>query len=95
LDCRKRGEHRGVAETTTIQKGMIDEGGDGREDQVWSLGPDLWGRCRNDYRLFVGWLVNFRRDPKDNREGGLGESGGDLRRPIREGTEQQRETERI
>jgi hypothetical protein len=33
-----------------------------------------------------GWTT-FQDDPKDVRRGGLGESGGDLRRPIYEGTE--------
>ena len=34
-----------------------------------------------------GGLVNRRHYPKDIRRSGLGESGGDLRRPIYEATE--------
>ena len=38
----------------------------------------------------VGWLVNLQHEPNEERCGGLGESGGDLRRPIYKGTEQSR-----
>jgi len=47
----------------------------------------LWGSHRNDHRLCVGWLDNLQHDPNDDQRGGLGESGGDLRRPIYEATE--------
>src|SRR3990172_3159073 len=67
--------------------GLVNETRDGSEDEVWSLGPDLWGSHRNDHRLCVGWLDNLRNHPNDDQRGGLGESGGDLRRPIYEATE--------
>jgi hypothetical protein len=41
-----------------------------------------WGRHRHDHRLCVGWLGHRAHDPKAGRRGGLGGSGGDLRRPI-------------
>ena len=56
------------------------------EDQVWNLGPDLWGRHRHDRRLCVGWLQYLQDEPNEDPERGGGESGGDLRRPIHEGT---------
>ena len=55
--------------------------------KYWSLGSYCWGNHRNDHRFCVGGLDNLQHDPKDVRRGGLGESGGDLRRPIYEGTE--------
>ncbi len=40
-----------------------------------------------NHRFCVGGLDNRRYDQNDDRRGGLGKSGGDLRRPIYEGTE--------
>ena len=34
-----------------------------------------------------GWLDNLRHDPNEDQRGGLGESGGHLRRPVHEATE--------
>ena len=55
--------------------------------KIKCLGPYLWGSHRNDHRLCVGWLDNLQHDPNDDQRGGLGESGGDLRRAIYEATE--------
>src|SRR6266705_7132238 len=74
--------------------GLGNEAGDGSEDQVRYLGPYLWGSHRNDRRVFVGWLVNLRLDPNDDQRGGPGESGGDLRRAVYEGTEPRTEAQR-
>src|SRR5437773_10452488 len=67
--------------------GLANEARDCSEDEVWSLGPHLWGSHRNDHRLGVGWRDDVQHDPDDDQRGGLGESGGDLRRPIYEATE--------
>jgi len=48
-----------------------------------------------DHRLCMGWLANRGALPKDDRRGGLGESGGDLRRPIYEATNHERETKEL
>jgi len=52
----------------------------------------LWGLIcggsdRHNHRLCVGWLDNLRHEPNEDQRGSLGESGGDLRRPIYEATE--------
>ena len=52
---------------------------------IWGL--ICWGSHRNDHRFCVGGLDNRRHDQNDDRRSGFGESGGDLRRPIYEGTE--------
>src|SRR6266511_3617636 len=67
--------------------GLVNEARDGSEDEVWSVGPYLWGSHRHDHRLYVGWLDNVRHWPNEDQRGGVGESGGDLRRPIYEATE--------
>ena len=51
------------------------------DENVFSL-IDEW-ETRED----LGGVVNRRHYPKGLRRGGLGKSGGDLRRPIYEGTE--------
>jgi hypothetical protein len=71
----------------TIIQGGINETRNCREGLVWSLGPYYWGSYRNDHWLLVGWLDDRGHCPKDDRRGGLGESGGDLRRPIYEASE--------
>src|SRR3989339_451011 len=77
------------------REGTIDESRDGREDQIRSWGSRLRGHCRDDYRVWMGWLGNRRHQPEGQRYGGLGESGGDLRRPIHQGAEQSGEAKRI
>jgi isoquinoline 1-oxidoreductase beta subunit len=76
-----------MASHLLVTGGMIHDPSHGRKGEVRRVGLDLWGRHRHDHRLCVGWLDHRAHDPKDGRRGGLGGSGGDLRRPIYEGPE--------
>ena len=60
----------------------------------------VWGLiCGAIIAMIIGFawggLDHLGHDQNDERRGGLGGSGGDLRRPIYEGTEPSRETARI
>src|SRR6266571_1280104 len=78
-----------------VTGGMINDTSHGSEGEVWCVGPDLWGHHRDDHRLCLGGVDHQWHDQKDGRRGGLGNAGGDLRRPIYEATEPSRETARI
>ncbi|MCI0548288.1 MAG: hypothetical protein L0027_13510, partial [Candidatus Rokubacteria bacterium] len=71
VDSAMRGEWLDIGNPGS--GGLVNEARDYSEDEVWSVGPCLWGNHRNDHRLCVGWLDNLRHYPNDDQRGGLGE----------------------